>query len=254
MRRPRGSATRQWASLPRSDAAGALAVNFGAPASTETQSSAPIPNSRLLSAEGHVCPHTTYVRELASQTTKPWDGRPAPGGPSQPSGPAPPWRRGRWALAEHPSAALDHCQPLSGDWQAARSSGITHSGNKGRGRLAAEGDRAEGLPPKARTRRSSSGRSTPRGHGGRCQQGHRAQLARREVELGLPGLLRRFSPSSESTAGPDPPLVAPSRLAGMDPTQGSWSPTARRETSWGKAAWQPEECVAWSGGGQRGGR
>jgi len=127
-----------------------------------------------------------------------------------------------------------HCQPLSGDWQAARSSGITHSGNKGRGRLAAEGDRAEGLPPKARTRRSSSGRSTPRGHGGRCQQGHRAQLARREVELGLPGLLRRFSPSSESTAGPDPPLVAPSRLAGMDPTQGSWSPTARRETSWGE--------------------
>ena len=73
-------------------------------------------------------------------------------------------------LAEHPSAALDHCQPLSGDWQAARSSGITPRGNKGRGQLAAEGDRAEGLPPKARTRRSSSGRSTPREHGGRCQQ------------------------------------------------------------------------------------
>jgi hypothetical protein len=34
----------------------------------ETQSSAPMPNSRLLSAEGHVCPHTAYVR--ASQTTR----------------------------------------------------------------------------------------------------------------------------------------------------------------------------------------
>ncbi len=34
----------------------------------ETQSSAPPPTSRLLSADGRVCPHTTYVRELASQT------------------------------------------------------------------------------------------------------------------------------------------------------------------------------------------
>jgi hypothetical protein len=37
-------------------------------ASDETHSSAPMPNSRLLSAEGHVCPHTAYVR--ASQTTR----------------------------------------------------------------------------------------------------------------------------------------------------------------------------------------
>jgi hypothetical protein len=29
----------------------------------ETQSSAPPPNSRLLSADGHVCPHTTYARK-----------------------------------------------------------------------------------------------------------------------------------------------------------------------------------------------
>ena len=36
----------------------------------ETQSSAPPPNSRLLSAEEQACPHTTYVCELASQTTK----------------------------------------------------------------------------------------------------------------------------------------------------------------------------------------
>jgi hypothetical protein len=33
----------------------------------ETQSSAPIPNSRLLPAG--TCPHTTHVRELTSQTT-----------------------------------------------------------------------------------------------------------------------------------------------------------------------------------------
>jgi hypothetical protein len=38
-----------------------------APALDETQSSAPMPNSRLLSAERHVCPHTTDVR--ASQTS-----------------------------------------------------------------------------------------------------------------------------------------------------------------------------------------
>jgi hypothetical protein len=37
-------------------------------ASDETQSSAPMTNSRLLSAEGQVCPRTTYVR--ASQTTR----------------------------------------------------------------------------------------------------------------------------------------------------------------------------------------
>jgi hypothetical protein len=37
-------------------------------ASDETQLSAPMTNSRLLSAEGQVCPRTTYVR--ASQTTR----------------------------------------------------------------------------------------------------------------------------------------------------------------------------------------
>src|SRR6266498_1792457 len=39
----------------------------------EMQSSAPPPTSRRLSAEVHVYPHTTHLRELASQTTK---GRP----------------------------------------------------------------------------------------------------------------------------------------------------------------------------------
>ena len=48
-----------------------------------------------------------------------------------------------------------------------------------------------------------------------CQRGHLGQLARREDTLGLPGLPRRFSPSSESHQR-DPPLVAPSRLACMD--------------------------------------
>jgi hypothetical protein len=48
-----------------------------------------------------------------------------------------------------------------------------------------------------------------------CQRGHLGQLARREDALGLPGLPRRFSPSSESHQR-DPPLVAPSRLACMD--------------------------------------
>jgi hypothetical protein len=34
----------------------------------ETQASASPPNSRLPSADAHLCPHTTYVRGLASQT------------------------------------------------------------------------------------------------------------------------------------------------------------------------------------------
>jgi hypothetical protein len=38
------------------------------PPTDETQSSAPMPNSRLLSTDGHVCPHPTYVR--ASQATQ----------------------------------------------------------------------------------------------------------------------------------------------------------------------------------------
>jgi hypothetical protein len=38
--------------------------------STRTQSFAPMPSSRLFSAEGHVCSHTTYVCELASQTLR----------------------------------------------------------------------------------------------------------------------------------------------------------------------------------------
>jgi hypothetical protein len=46
----------------------ALEANRRVTAADETQSSAPPPNSRLLSADGYVCPHTTYVRELASQT------------------------------------------------------------------------------------------------------------------------------------------------------------------------------------------
>ncbi len=54
----------------------------------------------------------------------------------------------------------------------------------------------------------------------RCQQGHLAQPARREVELGLPGLLRRFPDRRSHTGGTGPTLVAPSRLACTDPTQG----------------------------------
>jgi hypothetical protein len=41
-----------------------------APGLDETQSSAPMPNSRLLSAEGTCVQTPHYVRELASQTTK----------------------------------------------------------------------------------------------------------------------------------------------------------------------------------------
>lgn len=57
-------------------------------------------------------------------------------------------------------------------------------------------------------------------------QGHLAQPARREVELGLPGLLRRFSPSSESHRQDrtHPRRAVPPHL--YDPTQGSRSPTS----------------------------
>jgi hypothetical protein len=55
---------------------------------------------------------------------------------------------------------------------------------------------------------------------------HFAQRARREVELGPPGLLRRPQRRSH-TGGTGPTLVAPSRLACIDPTQGSRSPTSR---------------------------
>ena len=57
------------AGLPLPEGATLVAILYRAFALDETQSSAPMPNSRLLSAEGHVCPHTAYVRELASQTT-----------------------------------------------------------------------------------------------------------------------------------------------------------------------------------------
>jgi hypothetical protein len=36
----------------------------------DTQMSAPVLALHLLSAEERACPHTTYVRELASRTTK----------------------------------------------------------------------------------------------------------------------------------------------------------------------------------------
>jgi hypothetical protein len=48
---------------------GVYAATALASAKDDKQASSPMPNSRLLYAEGHVCPHTTYVRELASQTT-----------------------------------------------------------------------------------------------------------------------------------------------------------------------------------------
>jgi hypothetical protein len=53
----------------------------------------------------------------------------------------------------------------------------------------------------------------PRGHGVTVSARQPYSTARREDHLGLPGLLRRFSPSSEShRQDRDPPLVAPSRL------------------------------------------
>jgi hypothetical protein len=49
---------------------------FGQPlARDDTQMSAPVLTLHLLSAEERACPHTTYVREPASQTTKGGDGR-----------------------------------------------------------------------------------------------------------------------------------------------------------------------------------
>jgi hypothetical protein len=53
---------------PRLDAV-VSAYSYETPAGDEAQSSAPPSNSRLLSAEEQVCPHTTYVRELASEIT-----------------------------------------------------------------------------------------------------------------------------------------------------------------------------------------
>jgi len=43
-----------------------LDADLQALATDETQSSAQRPNSRLLSAEGPLCSHTEYVRELAN--------------------------------------------------------------------------------------------------------------------------------------------------------------------------------------------
>lgn len=71
----RGTASPMVMALAASDDAGRAFSRSGRlrsvpvmPTWDETQSSAPMPNSRLLSAEGHVCPHTAYVR--ASQTTR----------------------------------------------------------------------------------------------------------------------------------------------------------------------------------------
>jgi hypothetical protein len=82
-----------------------------------------------------------------------------------------------------------------------------------------------------------------RGRGCGCQQGDLARPARREDELGSPGLLRRFSPASESHRR-DPPLVAPSRLARMDPTRRSRSPT-----SWPVPPCEPRSVGPSPGGG-----
>jgi hypothetical protein len=62
---------------------------------------------------------------------KPWDGRPAPGGPSQPSGPAPPWRRGRWATGR---ASKRRARPLpAAEWRLASSSVLRHHSQRQQG-------------------------------------------------------------------------------------------------------------------------
>jgi hypothetical protein len=78
-----------------------------------------------------------------------------------------------------------------------------------------------GLPPKATQPRVRPRRGTtplPEAHGCGCQQSHLAQLARPEVELGLPGLLRRPQHRSHTSGtGPTPRLdLSPRR---MDLTQ-----------------------------------
>jgi hypothetical protein len=59
-----------------------------------------------------------------------------------------------------------------------------------------------------------------------ASKGHHAQPARREDELGPPGLLRRFPSVGVTPAAPTPHRAVPPRL--QDPTQGSRPPTARR--------------------------
>jgi hypothetical protein len=94
---------------------------------------------------------------------------------------------------------------VAGEGRAARSRRTTRRGNLGPARIAAEGGAAWGSP-KARHH------YLPEGHGCGCRQRQLAHLARREVELGLPGLRRRPS-VGVTPAGPDPPLVSTSRLA-----------------------------------------
>jgi hypothetical protein len=49
--------------------AGVANAGIDTRAPDDKQASSPMTNSRLVYAKGHVCPHTTYVGELASQTT-----------------------------------------------------------------------------------------------------------------------------------------------------------------------------------------
>jgi hypothetical protein len=95
----------------------------------------------------------------------------------------------------------------------------------GQAQTAAEG----GVGPRA-TRRHGHANQRPlhsrRGHGCGCQQGGLAQLARREVELGLPGLLRRTHSVGVTPAAPTPGRAVPPRR--HEPTQGRWSPTPHR--------------------------
>src|SRR6266511_2524610 len=118
--------------------------------------------------------------------------------------PQPSWTGSR------PSIPAPCSTVAGGGWRGASSSVPPHyPGVATSGRL--------GLPPKA-TRpgvRPRRGRTTPlpEGHGCGCRQSHLAQLARREVELGLPGLLRRpLRRSHTSGTGPTPRLDLSPRL------------------------------------------
>src|SRR6266545_3450408 len=85
-------------------------------------------------------------------------------------------------------------------------------------------------------------RCTGTRHGCERQRGDRARPARREVELGLPGLLRRpYRRSHTGGTGPTPRLDLSPRC--LDLTQGSRSPTLRlvppgcAEVGWIIARW-----------------
>ena len=136
------------------------------------------------------------------------DGRPAPRHPPRRVGTASAATLVDGQPAEHPGAVLDRC-----GWWLARGkqlgpAALPRRGNFWPAGTAAEVGAARGSP-KSRPHHSP----LTRGHGCGCRQSHLAQLARREVELGLPGLLRRpLRRSHISGTGPTPRLDLSPRL------------------------------------------